>query len=172
MYRRFRHGQRHIFEDGLVVAGRGWNASIKLGSMLGRSTGCHGLPLTASPHRQDTERLRIFRLQLRFWLWFRPPRTPPHPPTPPLPLVPDSIPGPHSYFFGSSCRELLTKMTRSALHIAPLYFFPPKVDFGFNWPRIIFSSSFSTKLKIFTDIHWFIRHVLPLVIIIAATRQT
>lgn len=68
--------------------------------------------------------------------------------------------------------RLLTKMTHSASHIAPLYFFPPKADFEFNWPRIIFSPSFSTKLKMFTDIHWFIRHILPLVVIIAATRQT
>lgn len=38
------------FSSGLAEAGRGWAASIKLGSMLGRGTGCHGLPLTASLH--------------------------------------------------------------------------------------------------------------------------
>lgn len=59
----------HIFGDGLVEVGRGWSVSIKLGSMLGRPTGCHGLPLTASPLRPHRDALS--RLQLRFWLWFR-----------------------------------------------------------------------------------------------------
>lgn len=38
-----------------MEVGRGWGASIKLGSMLGRPTGCHGLPLTASPLSGYTE---------------------------------------------------------------------------------------------------------------------
>lgn len=59
----------HIFGDGLVEVGRGWSVSIKLGSMLGHPTGCHGLPLTASPLRPHRD--AVSRLQLRFWLWFR-----------------------------------------------------------------------------------------------------
>lgn len=128
------HGQRHIFEDGLVVAGRGWNASIKLGSMLGRSTGCYGLPLTASPHRQDTETSYLSSSITILTLI----PTSLHPPTP---LLLSQI------LFQDHTRTLFRLRLRVATAnendargftlLLRSIFFLPKADLGINWPRII-----------------------------------
>lgn len=45
----FSTGRARVFGEALAEAGRGRSATIKLGSMPGRPTGCQGLPLTASP---------------------------------------------------------------------------------------------------------------------------
>lgn len=55
------------FSVGPVEAGRGWSASIKLGSMLGRGAGCHGLPLTASLRSDHAPTIRtVLHLRLQF----------------------------------------------------------------------------------------------------------
>lgn len=67
---RFRYDKVAFSADGLVKPGRGCSASIKLGSMLGRPTGCHGLPLTASPfpslHRDVPRRIFVLNYDFDF----------------------------------------------------------------------------------------------------------
>lgn len=137
----------HIFGDGLVEVGRGWSVSIKLGSMLGRPTGCHGLPLTASPLRPHRD--AVSRLQLRFWLWFRV--------TASWQWLASFVPNSISHSVSRSLRQV-----RPRFHIASLYFsYPKKVPPGVWLTENQFSSTFLEGAKNVYDISQSGRYFYP-----------